>query len=363
MHLLGITNICYDILNGESPPVARTLNGERMIRGRRFSHVQVTICVVIMATLLIAAGGLLLRDRLLGDNLHTVIPHEVYRSAQPSSDALERWIRELGLRTVINLRGENDSAWFKAEHAVARAHTVDLYSLELASGALPHRKALQQLVHQLDTAPRPILLHCAQGIERTGIASAVAVLLAGGSVEEARRQFGLNYGFVPVLDDHPKMLDDYEQWLAVQSRSHTPDGFRYWVENDYVPSIFRARIEPLDVPTRIAKESTVMLRFRATNMSPLPWNFSSRNDRGIHLGAKVRLLEQGIDHEMELRGGYRDLTVAPRETVVLDMVVPPFPKAGRYLFSVDLLDENVRWFSSMGSDPYVFELLVESPRK
>ena len=342
--------------------MASVLHRERMIRGRRFSYVQVTICVIITAILL-AAGGLLLRDRLLGNNLHTVISQEVYRSAQPSSAVLERWIRELGLRTVINLRGENDSAWFKAEHAVAKAHTVDVYDLQLASGSLPHRKALQQLVHHLDTAARPILLHCAQGIERTGIASAVAVLLAGGSVEEARRQFSLNYGFVPMLDDHPKMLDDYEQWLAVHGRSHSPDGFRHWVENDYVPSFFRARIEPLNVPASIAGEDTATLRFSATNMSPLPWRFSSKHDRGIHLGAKVRLLEQGIDHEMELRGGYRDLTVAPGETVVLDMVVPPLPKAGRYLFSVDLLDENVRWFSSLGSDPYVFELLVESPGK
>jgi hypothetical protein len=77
------------------------------------------------------------------------------------------------------------------------------------------------------------------------------------------------------------------------------------------------------------------------------------------LGAKVRLLGQGIEHEFQLRGGFRDLTVAPREAVVLDMVVLPFSKAGRYLFSVDLLIENVQWFSSMGSDPYIFELLVE----
>jgi undecaprenyl-diphosphatase len=322
--------------------------------------VQVTIAIVITAALLIVAGGLLFRNRLLGDNLHPVISHQVYRSAQPSPDALERWIRELGLRTVINLRGENDSAWFKAEHAVAKAHTVDVYNLELASGSLPHRKALLQLVHHLDTAPRPILLHCAQGIERTGIASAAAVLLAGGSVEEARRQFSLNYGFVPMLDDRPKMLDDYEQWLAVHGRSHSPDGFRHWVENDYVPSFFRARIEPLNVPASISRESMVMLRFKATNMSPLPWTFSSKHDRGIHLGAKVRLFEQGNDQEMELRGGYCDLTVPPGETVVLDMEVPPFPRAGRYLFYVDLLEENVRWFSSMGSDPYQFELLVES---
>ena len=175
---------------------------------------QVTIYVIIIAALLTATGGLLLRHQLFGSIFHPVISHEVYRSAQPSPAALERWIRELGLRTVINLRGERDNPWFKAEHAVAEAHTVDFYSLQLSSGSMPHRKALQQLVYHLDTARRPLLLHCAKGIERSGIASAVAVLLAGGDVMEARKQFSLNYGFVPVLYDHPKMLDDYDQWLA-----------------------------------------------------------------------------------------------------------------------------------------------------
>jgi protein tyrosine phosphatase (PTP) superfamily phosphohydrolase (DUF442 family) len=332
------------------------------IRRLRFSYVWVTICVVL-AALLAATLGWFLRFHLLGDNLHTVIPHEVYRSAQPSSAALERWIRELDLRTVINLRGTKVNSPFNAERAVTEAHRVDFYILPLASGSMPHRRALQQLVHHLDTAKRPILLHCAQGIERSGLASAVAVLLAGGDVAEARKQFSLNYGFVPWLDTHPKMLDDYEQWLALQGWSHTPDRFRHWVENDYVPYFFRARIEPLKVPTSIAKESTVVLRFRVTNTSPQPWRFRSERDRGIHLGAKVRLLEQGVEDEIQLRGGFRDLIVAPGEAVVLEMEVPPFSKAGCYHFSVDLLIENVQWFSSMGSDPYIFELLVESSTK
>jgi protein tyrosine/serine phosphatase len=322
--------------------------------------VRVAIYIVVLATLLAAVWVRSLRFYFLGDNLHAVIPHEVYRSAQPSPAALERWIRELGIRTAINLRGESSKAWFKAERGVAEAHRVDFYSLPLANGSMPHRKALQQLVHLLDTARRPILLHCAQGIERSSIASAVAVLLTGGDVMEARKQFGLIYGYVPGIDEHPKMLDDYEQWLAMKGWSHTPARFRYWVENDYVPYFFRARIEPLNVPASIAKGSTVVLLFRVTNTSPQPWRFRSEHKRGIHLGAKVRLLDQGVEDEIQLRGGFRDLTVAPGETVVLEMVVPPLSKAGRYHFSVDLLIENVQWFSSVGSDPYIFELLVES---
>lgn len=333
------------------------------IRGRRFSYARVTIYVIVLAVLLTATWARLLRFHFLGDNLHTVIPHEVYRSAQPSPSALEHWIRELGLRTVINLRGESGNSWFKAERAVTEAHSVELYSLPLASGSMPHRRALQQLVHLLDSAKRPILLHCSLGIERSGVAAAVAVLLAEGDVMEARKQFSLNYGFVPGLDDHPKILDDYEQWLARQGWSHTPDRFRHWVEKDYVTYFYRARLEPLNLPTSIAKEGTVILRFRATNMSPQPWRFRSEHERGIHLGAKARLLKLNVKHEIEMRGGFRDLIVAPGEAVELEIVVPPLSKAGRYQFFVDLVNENVQWFSAMGSDPYIFELLVTSSEK
>jgi len=318
---------------------------------------------VVLVVLLAAVGGSVFRALRFDENLHTVIPNEVYRSAQPSSVELKRWIEELSLRSVINLRGERVSSWFKKEQAVTEAHGVDLYSIALGNGAMPPLKALRQLINLLDTAKRPVLLHCAHGIERSAIASAVAVLLVGGDVVETREQFGLTYGFIPGLDEHPKMLDDYEQWLAMRGWPHTPDRFRRWVENDYVPFFYRARLEPLDVPTSIGNGSVAMLRFRATNTSPQPWRFRSKQDRGIHLGAKVRLLEPGGEHEIELRGGFRDLTVAPGEAVVLGLPVPPLPKTGRYQFFVDLFDEEGGWFSSMGSEPLIFELRVVASEK
>jgi protein tyrosine phosphatase (PTP) superfamily phosphohydrolase (DUF442 family) len=325
--------------------------------------VKVAIYAVVLVVLLAAVGGWVFRALRFGDNLHTTIPNEVYRSAQPSSVELKHWIEELSLRSVINLRGERVSSWFKKEQAATEAHGVDLYSIPMGNGEMPPLKALRQLITLLDTAKRPVLLHCARGIERSGLASAIALLLAGEDITEARKQFAFRYGFVPFWDDHPKVLDDYEHWLAVQGVPHTPDRFRRWVENDYIPYFYRARLEPLDVPTSIAKGSVVMLRFRATNTSPQPWKFRSKPDRGIHLRAIVRLLEPLGEDTIELRGGFRDLTVAPGEAVELMLPVPPLPKTGRYQFFVDLFDEEGGWFSSMGSEPLIFELRVVASEK
>jgi protein tyrosine phosphatase (PTP) superfamily phosphohydrolase (DUF442 family) len=335
-------------------------NGVRMKR-LRGPLLWITRYVVAGVALFAVTGLWLFRDPLFRGNFHTVIPNEVYRSAQLSPKTLERRIRELRLRSVINLRtNEKKASWFKGEQEVTEGHGVDLHLVRL-SVFMPPRGTLQQLVHLLDTARRPLLLHCERGVERSGFASAVAVLLSGGNIAEARKQFALTYGFVPLIcqPDLLKILDDYGQWLAVRGWSHTPERFSRWMENDYVPYFYRARLEPLDVPTSIIRGIRVLMRFRATNISPQPWRLRSDGDRGVHLGAKVRMFEPTVKEEFELRGGFRNLTVGPGESVVLEIEIPATLESGRYKFLVDLVDERVKWFSDMGSEPITFELRAE----
>jgi protein tyrosine phosphatase (PTP) superfamily phosphohydrolase (DUF442 family) len=317
--------------------------------------------VVALVGLLVVAGLLLFRGPLFSSNFRAVIPNEVYRSAQLPPVALERRIRELGLRSVINLRTYDKEKFFlKTESDVTEVHGVDLHLVWL-SMLMPNRATLWRLVHLLDTAKRPLLLHCKRGVDRSGIASAVAVLLAGGNVSEARKQFGLTYGFVRPFSppDLPKVLDHYERWLAVQGWSHAPERFRRWVRNDYVPDFYGARLEPLELPTSIARGSGAILHFRATNTSQQPWRMNSKRDQGVHLGARVLLSEPSGGQLIELRGGFRDLILAPGESVVLNIEIPPLFESGRYKVVVDMVDDKVHWFSEMGSEPFKFEFRVE----
>jgi len=335
-------------------------NGLRIQRHRR-PLLRIVRYVLIGVALFAVTGLWFFRVALFHGNFYTVIPNEVYRSAQLSPETLRRRIKELHLRSVINLRtSENKTSWSKAEQEVTEVHGVDLHLIELRI-FMPPRKTFQQLVHLINTARRPLLLHCERGVERSGIASAVAMLLSGGTIAEARKQFSLTYGFVPLIckPDLLKVLDDYGQWLAIRGWSNTPERFLCWVENDYVPNFYRARLEPLDVPTSILRGTGVLMRFRATNTSPQPWRLCSDRDRGVHLGAKVRLFEPNVKEEFELRGGFRDLTVAPGESVELEIEVPPTLESGRYMFFVDLVDERRKWFSNMGSEGISFEVRVE----
>ena len=337
-------------------------NGLRIQRHRGYL-IRIARYAAAGVALFAATGIWLFRGYLLNGNFHTVIPNEVYRSGQLSPEVLERRIRELSLHSVINLRtSEETASWFKGEQEATKIHGVDLHLIRLTA-SMPSRKTLQQLVHLLDSAKRPLLLHCARGVERSGIASAVAVLLSGRNTAEARKQFRLTYGFAPLISnsDLPKMFDDYDRWLAVRGWSHTPEQFRRWVDDDYVPYFYRARLEPLDVPASIVRGSKVLMHFRATNISLHPWRFRSDRDRGIHLGAVVQSFESSAEQEFELRGGFRNLIIGPGESVVLEIEIPATFESGRYKFSVDLVDEHVNWFSEMGSNPITFELRVEDP--
>ena len=318
------------------------------------------------AAALIAAIGLViagpLRSYLFESNLHTVLAGQIYRSAQPSEADIDRWVPELGLRAVVNLRGakgKDDRRWLAEERAATARNGIEHVSLRMSADDIPPAQTLRELVHILDTAPRPLLLHCRAGAERSELASAVAILLAGGDLAAAHAEFAIDRGFVYLANPRlPRLLDDYEQWLAGQPT--TPDRFRAWVANEYVPYFYRARIEPIDAPARIAAGAATELRVRVTNTSRQAIPFRAATDHGVHLGAKLRAAS-GAD-PIELRGGLIDLELAPGATTELTLPLPPIAAPGRYDVEVDLVDEGVKWFQALGSQPLSVSIEVaEAP--
>src|SRR5262249_32743977 len=151
---------------------------------------------------------------------------------QPSPARLERTIRRLGIRTVVNLRGCClELPWYQAQCQVVHRLGVSQEDLCFSAGRLPSVQAIRQLVEVLDRAEYPILLHCHQGADRTGLASVLAVLLrTSATLPEARRHLGPASGHLPIGRtrhiDH--FFDLYEEWLAEQGREHTPQLLRRW---------------------------------------------------------------------------------------------------------------------------------------
>ncbi len=158
---------------------------------------------VLVLTVLAGAEGC----ALLNGNFRTVEPQAFYRSGQLDPQHLERVIERHDIRTVINLRGEHpEEAWYREETAVCAAAGVEHHSLQWSKNRLPDPDSLAEFVRLCGEAERPVLVHCQGGTHRTGMASACYVLLEGGDVAEARRQFGLLFGDAYI----GTLLDLYE---------------------------------------------------------------------------------------------------------------------------------------------------------
>jgi protein tyrosine phosphatase (PTP) superfamily phosphohydrolase (DUF442 family) len=297
---------------------------------------------------------------MFGRNFHAVLPGRVYRCAQQSSANLERLIRAYGIRTVVNLRGCGAPLpWYLDECRATHRLGVSQEDVSLSASRLPASQEIRQLIRVLDHAEPPLLLHCRQGADRTGLA-AVAVLLLQTDTDlaTARRQLGPRYGHMPVqraahLD---RFYDLYAQWLQDEGLTQSPGVFRRWAEDAYCPGECRCTFEPLELPARLALGQPGRIRLRVHNTGLGIWRFRPENHTGFHLGFVLKDTEdRGV---LSGRAGLFAAEVAPQESIDLTLVVPAVGKAGRYRLLVDMVDEQHCWFYQTGSEPLERELEV-----
>jgi protein tyrosine/serine phosphatase len=198
-------------------------------------------------------------------NFGAVQPGRLYRSGQMPATALARTIREYRIKTVLNLRGPNpDSSWYSPEREASLAAGATQVDIPMSSCLWMTRDQLKTLIETLDSAEYPMLIHCAWGSERTGLASAFAELLRPGSrLEEARAQFSIGYLFVRVKDGKvmAEHVDQYENWLQTKGLRHTPATFRRWAAEGFKPGVPNREGWPYDpypskVVTRPGSSST-----------------------------------------------------------------------------------------------------------
>ena len=160
----------------------------------------------------VAAGAYLAAIQMTG-NFAAVVPGEAYRSNQPSAGDIASYATHYGIRTIVNLRGRHETAtWYRDEAAAAKRLGLTLVDFPMLADRPLDAEAADRLVTILRDAPRPILIHCRSGADRTGLASVIYLArIAKTDEETAERQLSVRYGHIGIPFLSPTYAMD-ESW-------------------------------------------------------------------------------------------------------------------------------------------------------
>ncbi len=172
-------------------------------------------------------------------NFREVVDGTVYRSAQPRIEQLAGWVKKYDIRTVLNLRGDAGEITDQ-EIALTEQLGIDFRTVTLSAYLVPTPDQLVALADAIENAQTPLLLHCRQGMDRSGLASMMAAMAIGGqSYSQAKWQAWMPPGpwkrkphtdYAHISD----VLEIYEDYC--DSRELDCDHwqqFEHWIRNVY----------------------------------------------------------------------------------------------------------------------------------
>jgi protein tyrosine/serine phosphatase len=127
----------------------------------------------IVVLLLLLSGSAFAQDTTGYDELPRFqqVSERLYRGAQPRDGGIVR-LRELGINTVINLRGANQRT--RAEETEVRAVGLNYFNVSLPNWARPQDDRVARILRIIATPENgKIFIHCRDGVDRTGMIVAI----------------------------------------------------------------------------------------------------------------------------------------------------------------------------------------------
>jgi uncharacterized protein (TIGR01244 family) len=180
---------------------------------RRFGRWQALLAVMAVLSLVIAAQ----ENRAYSElpNFHQV-NENLYRGAQPQRGGLKK-LSELGIKTVINLRGASDDT--RKEQAEAEASGMRYFNIPMSALGRPTDEQVERALAVIDGRENwPVFVHCQRGADRTGVIIAVYRILrdrwsAELSIDEAKRfgMAGVQFRKKDYISDYYKRRRDARQ--------------------------------------------------------------------------------------------------------------------------------------------------------
>lgn len=207
--------------------------GRAASRKRKSTLLGRIVLLVVCIVIAILVSGLATASYMgvFNGNVREVYGHELYRSGQLRGEHLHNVLVSKGIHSVINLRGfSHGDDVLTQERAECRRMGINHVDIKFSAQKLPPPENLQMLLQCFDSLPRPILIHCAGGSDRSGLACTLYQMTKKGvGLSEARSsQLTWRYGHIPHGSAHA--MDDFFDLYEKTSRGHS---IRDWVFTEY----------------------------------------------------------------------------------------------------------------------------------
>jgi uncharacterized protein (TIGR01244 family) len=166
--------------------------------------------------------------RVVFQNFHW-ISDEMARANQPSPKQIARYAKA-GFKTIINLRGVNDSGQYLLEKEACERWGLALVNFPVRSRDVPTVDQIARAKEIVDTIAYPALMHCKSGADRAGL---MAVLYKhfrlGLPISQAVEQLSLKY--LHIRQGKTGMIDFFFATYIADTGENVP--FETWVREQY----------------------------------------------------------------------------------------------------------------------------------
>ena len=147
---------------------------------------------------------LVLGDLFIYGNFHK-IDNNAYRSAQLFSFNMPYYVEKHHIKSILNLRG-TDNKFYKDEINISKKYNIAHYDYSISASHIQTMKAMNKIVDIIKNAPKPILIHCKAGADRTSLATALYLYSIKKDII-ASKAFSLKYLHFPWLGSKTDAMD------------------------------------------------------------------------------------------------------------------------------------------------------------
>jgi len=132
----------------------------------------------------------------------------LYRGGQPKKKDGIKKLADLGIKTIVNLRGESDET--KAEESEAKSLGMQFFNIPMSSAGRPTEEQVKRIFEIVESKENgPVFIHCRRGSDRTGVIVAIFRIKFDGWTDDQALAEAKRYGMGFIQFAKRDYIKDY----------------------------------------------------------------------------------------------------------------------------------------------------------